>query len=119
MESMYAVTAQKATKLDLPKRTVQVFIGAEAYKSPHMTMGKTIVEPHTEMTPHTHDDEEEIIFVTSGTGLTIVGGAEEPLLPDTAVVFPVGVEHVVKNTGDETLEFVFVFTPPFHFQGRI
>ncbi|MFA7672138.1 MAG: cupin domain-containing protein, partial [Sphaerochaetaceae bacterium] len=60
-----------------------------------------------------------IIFITKGTGVAIVGGSIEPLSPDTAVVFPVGVEHVVKNTGNETLEFVFMFNPVFDFGGLV
>ncbi len=116
---MYSVTNDKATVLDLPKRTVRVFVGAQAYKSQHITMGKTVVEPHTYMDPHTHAEEEEIIFVTKGSGEAVVGGVTEPLSPDTAVVFPVGVEHVVRNTGDEPLEFVFMFNPTFNFGGLV
>ena len=108
---MYSIKKEQATVLDLPKRVVNVFVGAEAYKSEHITMGKTVVDPHTAMDPHTHQTEEEIIFVINGSGEAIVGGSLEPLSPDTAVVFPVGVEHVVNNTGDTPLEFVFMFNP--------
>lgn len=116
---MYSITKEKATVLDLPKRTVNVFVGAEAYKSDKITMGKTIVEPHTDMDPHTHELEEEIVFVIKGSGEAIVGGVLEQMVPDTAVVFPVGVEHVVRNTGDAPLEFVFMFSPTFNFGGRV
>lgn len=105
--------------LGLPKRNVYVHIGAEAYKSGCLTVGKTVVEPHVEMDPHTHNEEEEIIYVVKGSGIAIVGGSEESLAPDTAVVFPKGVEHVVKNTGDQPLEFVFIFTPTYNFGGKI
>lgn len=116
---MYAVNKAHATVLDLPKRVVNVFIGGEAYKSDQMTMGKTVVEPHTNMDPHVHENEEEIIFVIKGSGEAIVGGVIEKMEPDTAVVFPKGVEHVVHNTGDTQLEFVFMFHPTFNFGGRI
>lgn len=116
---MYSISKEQATVLDLPKRVVNVFVGAEAYKSSHITMGKTVVEPHTAMDPHTHTSEEEIIFVIKGMGEAIVGGVKEELKPDMAVVFPVGIEHVVKNTGDDTLEFVFMFNPTFNFGGLI
>lgn len=116
---MYSINKDEATVLNLPKRVVNVFVGAKAYKSNHITMGKTIVEPHTFMDPHTHEKEEEIIFVTKGSGEAVVGGITEVLSPDTAVVFPVGVEHVVRNTGDDTLEFVFMFNPTFNFGGLV
>ncbi len=116
---MYSVTLDQATRLDLPKRSVHVFVGAKAYKSEHITMGKTVVEPHVAMDPHTHESEEEIVFIIRGKGEAVVGGSKEPLLPDTAVVFPVGVEHSIENTGEEPLEFVFMFNPTFNFGGRI
>ncbi|MGM9541137.1 MAG: cupin domain-containing protein [Candidatus Limivicinus sp.] len=116
---MYSVTEDKSTVLDLPKRTVKVFVGAEAYKSEKITMGKTVVEAHTDMDPHTHETQEEIVFVIKGTGEAVVGGSVEPMAPNTAVVFPAGVEHVVRNTGDCPMEFVFMFNPTFNFGGRV
>ena len=116
---MYSITSEQATRLELPKRVVNVFVGAAAYKSERITMGKTVVEPHVAMDPHVHENEEEIIFVIRGQGEAVVGGSLEPLRPDTAVVFPVGVEHRVANTGDEPLEFVFLFKPTYTFGGLI
>ena len=116
---MYSITLDKASRLELPKRVVNVFVGADAYKSEHITMGKTVVEPHVAMYPHVHESEQEIIFVIRGRGESVVGGSKEALLPDTAVVFPVGVVHSVENTGDEPLEFVFMFNPTFNFGGLI
>lgn len=116
---MYSVNRNQATVLELPKRVVNVFVGAQAYKSNCITMGKTVVEPHTNMDPHAHEKEEEIIFVIKGTGEAVVGKEIEKLEPDTAVVFPVGVEHIVYNTGDTPLEFVFMFSPTFNFGGQI
>ncbi len=116
---MYSISEEKATTLNLPKRTVKVFVGAEAYKSKQMTIGKTIVPPHTEMQPHTHYNEEEIVFVIKGEGYAIINGIKEVLKPDTAVVFPTGLEHVVVNDSDDTLEFVFMFNPVFNFNGLI
>lgn len=116
---MYAVNKTQAAILELPKRTVQVFVGGEAYKSEEMTMGKTVVAPHTNMDPHVHENEEEIVFVIKGSGEAIVGGIVEKMEPDTAVVFPKGVEHTIHNTGDTELEFVFMFHPAYDFGGRI
>lgn len=116
---MYSVNINQATKLILPKRNVFVFVGAEAYKSQKLTMGKTVVDPGVCMDPHIHELNEEIIFVTSGQGMAKVGGIDEELLPNTAVVFPAGVEHSVSNTGDAPLEFVFMFNPTYNFNNLI
>lgn len=109
---MYSLHKSHAETLDLPGRLVHVFVGLGKLDSDRMTVGLTEVHPETEMQPHTHEDKEEIIFVTDGYGEAVVGDSVERLEPNTAVVFPVGVEHVVKNFGKNPLRFVFIFNPP-------
>jgi len=108
---MYSIHKSDAKTLDLPGRFVHIFIGMDRLQSERMTVGLTEVHPETEMAAHTHDDKEEIIFVTDGYGEAIVGGSVEKLEPDTAVIFPIGVEHKVKNLGKNPLRFVFMFNP--------
>lgn len=108
---MYSARKSESKLLDLPGREVRVYVGTDFLYSDHMTMGMTEVPPESSMTPHTHDDKEEIIFVVQGTGESIVGESVEKLEPNTAVVFPIGVEHVVKNTSKEPMKFVFCFNP--------
>ena len=116
---MNTVKFTEAELLVLPKRDVRVFIGTNKIntnvKSERITTGLTQVPSKTDMIPHTHDNEEEIIFVIKGTGEVIIGGITEKLEPYTAAKFPIGVEHQVKNIGDSTLEFVFMFNPVFSF----
>ena len=113
---MYSVRKSEAKLLDLPGRDVRVFIGVHegftGVKSDYMTVGLTEVPPETSMTPHTHSDKEEIIFVVQGHGEATVGDSVEKLEPYTAVRFPVGVSHVVKNSSKEVMRFVFCFNPP-------
>jgi quercetin dioxygenase-like cupin family protein len=116
---MYTVKLNEAELMKLPKRDVRVFIGTEkiatGVKSDHFTMGLTVVEANTEMIPHTHAAEEEIIFVIEGRGEVVIGGVGETLEPFTAAKFPIGVEHQVKNNSSEPLKFVFMFNPVFSF----
>jgi quercetin dioxygenase-like cupin family protein len=109
---MYSIHKTDAKTLDLPGRYVHVFVGMDKLESERMTVGLTEVHPETDMQPHTHDDKEEIIFVIDGHGEAVVGGSAEPLEANTAVIFPIGVEHVVKNKGKNPLRFVFMFNPP-------
>lgn len=113
---MYSLHKSEAKVLDLPARIVNVFVGAGKLSSERMTLGLTEVHPETSMPAHTHDDKEEIIFVTEGYGEAVVGGSVEKLEPNTAVVFPIGIEHVVRNHGRNPLRFVFVFHPPHDFK---
>ncbi len=112
---MYSIRKPEAKKLDLPGRIVRVFIGTEKLSSDRMTIGMTEVPPESSMTAHTHEDMEEIIFVVDGHGEAIVGDSVEKLEPNTAVLFPLGVSHVVKNTSKDVMKFVFCFNPPNNF----
>lgn len=116
---MYTTNFESADLMRLPGRDVRVFIGTDRsccpVKSDHITMGLTSVPARSNMTPHVHDDAEELIFVIEGEGEVVIGGVREPLKPFTAAKFPVGVEHQVCNTGDCEMRFVFMFNPPFGF----
>ena len=114
-KNMYSVRLPEAKQLSLPGRDVKVFIGTDRFDSDHMTVGLTEVAPQTDMTPHTHDDMEEIIFIIEGQGEAIVGDSVEKLEPLTAVKFPIGISHVVKNPSEVPLRFVFCFNPPNNF----
>jgi mannose-6-phosphate isomerase-like protein (cupin superfamily) len=48
-----------------------------------------------------------------GRGLVIVDGEERELEAGTAVLIPAGVEHAIRNTGGEALEYVSATPPPF------
>lgn len=116
---MYTTRYDTAELMQLPGRDVRVFIGTEKamcpVKSDHMTMGLTTVPANSDMIPHTHENEEEIIFVIEGEGEVAIGGVTEPLKPYTSAKFPIGVEHQVRNTGDIPMRFVFMFNPTFSF----
>lgn len=114
---MYSVNERESKLLDLPGRKVKVFIGEGTLKSERMTVGLTEVPPETSMTPHTHEDKEEIIFLVEGYGQAKVGDSVEKLEPYTAVLFPAGVPHVVKNESKTPMKFVFMFNPPNDFKG--
>jgi quercetin dioxygenase-like cupin family protein len=109
---VYSVSKSEAKVLDLPGRVVNVLIGSEKLSSDRMTVGLTEVPPDTAMTPHCHEDMEEIIYVIEGSGEANVGGSIEKLAPDTAVIFPIGVVHAITNTGRTPMRFVFMFNPP-------
>jgi quercetin dioxygenase-like cupin family protein len=108
---MYAVNLSESKLLNLPGRDVHVFVGTEKIYSQRMTFGMTEVPALSSMTPHTHEDKEEIIFVLEGYGEVEVGGCLEKLEPYTAVLFPIGMSHMVRNLGPSPMKFVFAFNP--------
>ena len=60
---------------------------------------------------HIHPDAEELVVVTRGRGMAIIDGKEYVVTPEDVLYIPPGVEHEVRNTGDELLGLVFINVP--------
>jgi mannose-6-phosphate isomerase-like protein (cupin superfamily) len=55
---------------------------------------------------HVHDDEEEVFYILSGTGLVTEQGVSTPVGPGDAVLTGGGGGHSIENTGDGPLELM-------------
>ena len=61
---------------------------------------------------------DQFIRVESGTGKTILNGAEQEIKGGYAVLVPAGVEHNIVNTSEETeMKLYTVYSPPNHRDG--
>jgi len=62
---------------------------------------------------HVHNDEDQVYFVVSGEGFVELDSKRTPVHAGSAVLIPVGTEHLITNTGSEPLDYVFfvVFIP--------
>lgn len=65
-----------------------------------------------EIAPHTHDIQIETFYVISGRGEGLVGEERRTMEPGAWASVPPGVVHALRNTGDEPLELLAIFTPP-------
>jgi mannose-6-phosphate isomerase-like protein (cupin superfamily) len=71
------------------------------------------VEPGSTVKPaHSHPDGEELIYVIEGTGKVFVDGEVRALEPGTAVLFPRGSIHMVRNSGRTEMKVICFFAPP-------
>ncbi|HOV93291.1 MAG TPA: cupin domain-containing protein [Spirochaetales bacterium] len=61
---------------------------------------------------HAHPQGEELIYVISGEGKVCVDGEVKPLTTGTAVLFPKGSIHMVRNSGPSELKVICFFAPP-------
>ena len=62
-------------------------------------------------TLHSHNNLEQVIYVQSGHGVCVVDGDEAVVGPGSAVYIPPGAKHQLRNSGSESLQFVFIFFP--------
>ena len=60
---------------------------------------------------HSHENIEQVIYVQSGQGVFVVDGDEAFVGPGSAVYIPPGARHQMRNSGNEGLQFIFIFFP--------
>jgi mannose-6-phosphate isomerase-like protein (cupin superfamily) len=88
--------------------------------SEHVVFRLSTLEPGGQDHWHDHETSEQLIFVRSGTGVLEVKESDDDdevieydLEPETFVFLPAGTPHHGKNTGDEPLDLIVVWAPPY------
>jgi quercetin dioxygenase-like cupin family protein len=98
--------------LDEPglRRKVFRFV-SPATGSEEFMAGITVFEPGESSSSHVHPESEEINLVLAGSGVLVSEGEEAAFEVGHAMWVPKGVHHQHKNTGDEPLRLLWVYTP--------
>jgi quercetin dioxygenase-like cupin family protein len=68
-------------------------------------------KPGDRLPVHKHLNEDELIFLHSGSGIFTLGEKQYPISKGAVAVVPRGVWHGLQNTGTENIEMRFVYTP--------
>ncbi len=79
--------------------------------SKKIMLGVSTFTPGTD-TPQKVHEEEELCFVIKGKVSITVNENEVPCSSSSAIYIPPGVPHGVRNTGDEDVVMVYVFSYP-------
>lgn len=74
-------------------------------------MGTQAVAPGGYVREHTHEENEEAVFIIEGRGRAIIDGKEYPLGPDSAVFIPKSTRHMFINDGESHLRWVWLIVP--------
>ena len=106
---MHTINLKDVKVKKLPGR--DVFVLTENLKTENLTLGICEVPPRSSMIPHKHV-QEEVIYILRGQGYVVVGGEKEQVAPGTLIHFPSNVEHFTSNESEETMQFLFSFSPP-------
>jgi mannose-6-phosphate isomerase-like protein (cupin superfamily) len=85
-----------------------VYFDGESAANETMQVGRFILNPGTEPhPPHRHVDEE-LLIVSRGTGEMYTNGKTYPIKPGAVMYCDPNVEHGIKNTGTQPIEFYWV-----------
>ncbi len=87
-------------------RMEKILNGAEEMYGKGRMFCRMTVEPGNSIGEHTHEGDNEIFYVLSGTGLYNDNGTEVRLAPGDTVVCSDGQLHSLKNDGDTPLEMI-------------
>lgn len=96
----------------IPARVSKVLICEHTVGAKQISMGTNVTEPGSRIPIHRHTEQEEAMFVVSGTATLICDGEEYELQPGTAIFSPLGANHEIINTGDEPFKIVWAYAPP-------
>ncbi len=71
------------------------------------------IHPGETVPAHTHRDEDQVYYVAAGSGFVELDGTRTDVAAGSAVLIPLGTEHLITNIGSEPLDYVFfvVFIP--------
>jgi mannose-6-phosphate isomerase-like protein (cupin superfamily) len=62
--------------------------------------------------PHFHKSHDETTYIIKGTGQIFINNAWVDVKPGNIHYNPMGKVHTTRNTGNEPLVFLSIFTPP-------
>ncbi len=93
-------------------RTVTVF-GPENVGAQFARIKITEYGPGTVHTRHRHPDQEEIIYVLEGRGISRTDEGDQPMTAGTFVFIPANTDHVSINLEkDKPLKAIIIKAPP-------
>jgi quercetin dioxygenase-like cupin family protein len=73
-----------------------------------VTLGKIVIQPGCELSPHTHPVEDAMIILT-GKGIMYGEKEEIPIEGGCHCLVPANTRHGVKNTGDEPMTLIYTW----------
>lgn len=88
-----------------------VLLRAEQTASGNVAMGTQTIAPGCFVREHAHTDQEELIFVVSGSGVAVVQDVEHPMVPGALFYLGPTTRHKFVNTGTEPLTFAWTILP--------
>jgi quercetin dioxygenase-like cupin family protein len=102
----------QCTIYHLPGRDWYYLIGPINSAAKNLAFGLAEFHPGETAPAHTHDAQEEIIYILEGQGDFITADGVKALEPGVAVFIPPGLEHRIVVNGGQPLKLVTLFSPP-------
>jgi len=87
--------------------------GPETVGAKFLKINITEYAPGTEHKLHSHPDQEEVIFVLEGEGITRTEEGDKPISAGAFIFIPAGTDHATINIlKDKPMKAVIIKSPP-------
>ena len=88
-------------------------IGSENARAKYLKINITEYAPGTEHKLHAHPDQEEVIFVLEGEGITRTKDGDKRISAGAFVFVPAGMDHATINIQkDKPMKAIIIKSPP-------
>lgn len=91
---------------------MRIKVDSRVARDATMSMIVSEVAPGASIPVHLHRNEDELIFIHSGSGVITIGDRRIPSRAGAMLYAPKGVWHGVENTGQDLLTWCAVYSPP-------
>ena len=110
---MYIIHESEVEAKELPGRKHKMIVSPWHFgKSRNMCFGIADFPPNSHAPEHVHPEEEEIIYFITGYGEMFFDGKPEKIKKGSVAFIPSKIKHSIKNNSNETMNLVYVFSPP-------
>ena len=110
---VYFTQAQEIQLEDHPKYPgVRIAILIKASDGQGVSVSILEIAPGVEVPIHTHPDQADSIYITSGRGRAYFNGDWHEVGQGDHILAPKGEEHGLKNDGDTPMRLFVVHCPP-------
>ena len=107
----YVVNVNEVPVGKIPGRETRDLINGKTVGAKTISLRITDVLPGEVCTPgHTHTECEEVIFILAGKGDIKIDEQVFPMKVGDAVYLPIGVSHLIRNTGKEVMRMACSFS---------
>ncbi|GHV64778.1 hypothetical protein AGMMS49587_17840 [Spirochaetia bacterium] len=97
----------------LPGRKLRWLVRPDTTGTEFCAANMVRLDPGTTVSPaHSHEANEEVIYIISGSGDVLIDGEVYPLRTGSIAVFPKKSIHRLRNSGTEEMKVICFFAPP-------
>jgi quercetin dioxygenase-like cupin family protein len=96
---------------DFTGSSPEKFFKSTLFQSGNLLLGLNCLEPGQAQPEHAHAGQDKFYFVLEGKGEFKVGEESRTLVPGFAAWAPAGIQHGVRNDGDQRLVILVGIAP--------